>query len=94
MAHVFVSDAQYETEATLDHYFYHDNTPPFLAYRLIQRLVTSNPNPSYVETVANAFKSGTYSKGGKLFGEGKYGDLVSTFGAIYLDDSVHNVLLD
>ena len=89
-----VSDAQYETEATLDHYFYHDNTPPFIALRLIQRLVTSNPSPLYVETVANAFKSGTYSKGAKLFGEGKYGDLASTFAAIYLDDAARNVLLD
>ena len=89
-----VSDAQYETEATLDHYFYHDNTPPFLAFRLIQRLVTSNPSPLYVKNVANAFKSGTYYKGGKLFGKGKYGDLAATFAAIYLEDAARNVLLD
>jgi hypothetical protein len=34
-------DAQYETEALFDHLYYHQNTLPFVAYRLIQRLVTS-----------------------------------------------------
>jgi len=29
-------DAQYETEATLDHYFYQNSTPPFLCIRFIQ----------------------------------------------------------
>ncbi len=28
-------DAQYETEATLDHYFYHQNTAPFISYRYV-----------------------------------------------------------
>ena len=93
---VWLSDAQYETEAVLDHYFYHDNTPPFLATRLIQRLVTSNPTPRYVETVASAFKSGLYTNvgSGTSFGTGKYGDLAATFAAIYLDREVRNVVLD
>ena len=38
-------DAVYETDAVLDNYFYHANTAPFIAFRLIQRLVTSNPSP-------------------------------------------------
>ena len=88
------SDAQYETEAVLDHYFFHDNTPPFLAQRLIQRLVMSNPGPRYIQTVAEAFKSGSYSSRGILFGSGRYGDLASTFAAIYLDEAARNVLLD
>ena len=54
------SDAYYEVEAALDHYFYHDNTAPFIAYRLIQRLTTSNPNPRYVKAVATAFRTGKY----------------------------------
>ena len=88
------SDAQYETDAVLDHYFFHDNTPPFLASRLIQRLVLSNPNPRYIQVVANAFKTGTYSAGGTTFGKGKYGDLAATFAAIYQDSAARNVLLD
>ncbi len=88
------SDAQYETEAVLDHYFFHDNTPPFLARRLIQRLVTSNPSPRYIQTVAEAFKSGSYDARGMSFGTGKYGDLASTFAAIYLDSAARSVVLD
>ena len=78
----------------MDHYFYHDNIAPFLASRLIQRLVTSNPSPRYVKTVATAFKTGSYTSGGVLFGSGSYGDLASTFAAIYLDSAARNVLLD
>lgn len=37
------SDAYYETEALLDMYTHHDNTPPFIASRMIKRFVTSNP---------------------------------------------------
>ena len=35
----------------------HPNTAPFLAKQMIQRLVTSNPSPKYVEDVARTFKS-------------------------------------
>lgn len=42
-------DAHHETEAVLDHYIGHPNTPPFVAYRMIQRFVTSNPSPRYIE---------------------------------------------
>lgn len=35
----------------------HANTAPFVATKLIQQLVTSNPTPEYVEAVANAFGS-------------------------------------
>ncbi len=89
-----VRDAQFETEATLDHYFFHDNTAPFLATRLIQRLVISNPSPRYIKAVATAFREGSYETGGKSFGTGKYGDLAATFAAIYLDREARSVALD
>ena len=41
----------------------HLNTAPFIAKKLIQQLVTSNPSATYVNDVANAFKS---SVGGDL----------------------------
>lgn len=84
------SDAQYETDAVLDHYFYHDNTAPFIALRLIQRLVSSNPTPRFIESVATAFRTGMYLS----FGTGQYGDLASTVAAIFLDQEARNVLLD
>jgi hypothetical protein len=60
MTELTTRDAQHETEAALDHFFYHDNTAPFLAYRFIQRLVTSNPSPRYIGVVATAFHDGIY----------------------------------
>ena len=79
---VTIRDAQYETDAVLDHYFYHDNTAPFIARRLIHRLVLSNPSPRYIKSVATAFRTGRYLY---EFGTGEYGDLASTVAAIYLD---------
>jgi cullin-associated NEDD8-dissociated protein 1 len=74
-----VRDAEYETEAVLDHLFFHDNTAPFVAHRLIQRFTSSNPSPRYVTVVADAFRTGTY--GGTTY-SGKYGDLGATIEAI------------
>ncbi len=54
----------------------------------------SNPAPRYIQTVAEAFKSGLYVSEGISFGTGKYGDLAATFAAIYLERAARNVLLD
>lgn len=83
--------ALHESDAWIDHLFEHDNMAPFLATRLIQRLVSSNPSPRYVKTVVEAFKSGSY--GGKVF-SGKYGDLGATVSAILLDREARSPLLD
>jgi len=87
-------DAAYETDAVLDHFFYHDNTAPFISIRMIQRLVTSNPSPRYVKTVASAFKAGLYEVGPHSFGTGAYGDLKATVAAILLDREARSVILD
>ena len=90
-----VRDAQYETEAVLDDYLYHKNTAPFLARLFIQRFnVHSNPASAYVSTVANAFRSGTFSVGGKTFGSGKYGDLASTIAALFLCPEAYSPTVD
>jgi len=47
-----VADAEHETEALLEHLFYHSNTAPFLATRFIQRFGVSSPSPRYVQEVA------------------------------------------
>ena len=49
------ADAQMELTAALDNIFHHPNVGPFIATRLIQRLVTSNPTPAYVQRVAQVF---------------------------------------
>lgn len=74
-------DAEHETDALLSFYLNHDSTPPFIASLLIQRFVTSNPAPRYIETVAKAFKTGMYSD----IGSGTRGDLAATLAAVLLD---------
>ena len=52
-----IADAEHETEALLQHLFYHPNTAPFLAIRIAQRLGISNPSPRYVREVAKGKKA-------------------------------------
>jgi uncharacterized protein (DUF1800 family) len=42
-------------KVALDTLANHDNTAPFISRQLIQRLVTSNPSPTYVRDVASVF---------------------------------------
>jgi len=66
-----------DLEMALDNVFEHENVGPFLAYRLIQRLVTSNPSPGYIQRVATVFNNN---------GSGVRGDLGAVVKAILLDD--------
>jgi len=54
----------------------HPNVAPFLSFRLIQHLVTSNPSKDYVRRVAEVFEDN---------GDGVRGDLGATVRAILLD---------
>jgi len=87
-------DAEYETDAVLDQIFYHPNTAPFLAIKLIQRFGISNPSPSYVKAVAEAFADGNYKENSYIIGTGKYGDLAATAAAILLHPEARAVVLD
>ena len=69
--------------AALDNVFNHSNVGPFLSIRLIQRLVTSNPSPSYVERVATVFNDN---------GQGVRGDLGAVVRAILLDPEARPAL--
>lgn len=66
-------DARPELEAALDVLFNHPNVAPFIARQLIQKLVTSNPSPAYVDAVAAAFENN---------GQGVRGDLAATVRAM------------
>ncbi len=61
----------------LDHVFNHANVAPFFSKQMIQRLVTSNPSPAYVQRVASVFENN---------GSGTRGDLGAVYKAILLDD--------
>ena len=49
--------AESDLNAALDCIFRQNDLAPFVSYRLIQRLVMSNPSPAYVGRVASAFQS-------------------------------------
>jgi len=83
-------DARYELDAALHHFFYHDNTAPFLATRIAQRLGISNPAPRYIKKAAIAFRTGKYEG----FGSGKYGCLKATVAALLLDREFQDSTLD
>ncbi|VEU38256.1 unnamed protein product [Pseudo-nitzschia multistriata] len=89
-----VRDARNELDAALEHYFYHQNVAPFVAYRLAQRFGTSNPSPRYIDVIATAFRTGTYSNGSRFFGSKKYGCLQATIAAVVLDREAQDHILD
>lgn len=76
----------------LDTIFDHPNVAPFISKQLIQRFTASDPDPAYIERVARAFETGTFTApSGIQFGTGERGDLKATISAILLDASVHAV---
>ncbi len=67
---------QQDLEMALDNLFEHPNVGPFIGKQLIQRLVTSNPSPAYIERVTNTFNDN---------GNGVRGDMQAVIKAILLD---------
>ncbi len=65
-----------DVEDAIDHLFNHPNVGPFLAARVIQRLVKSNPTPEYISRVASTFNNN---------GSGVRGDMAAVVKAILLD---------
>jgi uncharacterized protein (DUF1800 family) len=71
-----------DLELALDNIFAHPNVGPFIATRLIQQLVTSNPSPQYVARVAARFDDN---------GAGVRGDLKAVVRAILIDPEARPV---
>ena len=69
-------DGPGDLKIALDTLFNHPTTGPFLSRQLIQRLVTSNPSPAYVQRVAGVFANN---------GSGVRGDMVAVVTAILMD---------
>ena len=70
------TDGAAELNTALDVIFNHPNVGPFISRQLIQRLVTSNPSPAYVQRVASVFNNN---------GTGVRGDMAAVVRAILLD---------
>lgn len=73
--------AQQDLDMALDNIFNHPNVPPFISKQLIQRFVTSNPSPQYVQRVATVFVDN---------GQGVRGDMSAVIRAILMDDEARN----
>ncbi len=69
-------DGDADITDALDNLFNHQNVGPFIGKLLIQRMVTSNPPPEYVDRVAQAFNDN---------GQGVRGDMKAVISAILLD---------
>lgn len=63
---------QSDLDTAIDTLAQHANTAPFISRQLIQRLVTSNPSPAYVQRIARKFKD-------------THGDMKAVIKAILLD---------
>ncbi|RKZ99646.1 MAG: DUF1800 domain-containing protein [Gammaproteobacteria bacterium] len=74
-----------DLEMALDNIFEHNNVAPFISHKLIQRLVTSNPSPAYINRVAAIFNDN---------GQGEKGDLEAVVIAIITDDEAFNGFQD
>ena len=82
------TSAEESIDIALDTLFEHPNTAPFLARQLIQRFVTSHPEPDYVARVASAFEAGRYVlPDGSNVGTGERGDLSATLAAVLFDEA-------
>lgn len=73
-----------DIQDALDNLFNHPNVGPFIGRQLIQRLVTSNPSPQYINRVAAAFNNN---------GQGVRGDMKAVIRAILLDPEARDCAL-
>lgn len=69
-----------DINAAIDNLFNHQNVAPFIALRLIQQLVKSNPSPNYISRVSQAFNNTN----------GVRGDMKAVIKAILLDEEARN----
>jgi len=69
-----------DIEDTIDHLFNHQNVAPFIAKRLIQQLVKSNPTSAYISRVSTAFNNTN----------GVRGNMKAVIKAILLDEEARS----
>ena len=69
-----------DIEDAVDHLFNHQNIAPFIAKRLIQQLIKSNPSPGYISRISSVFSNT----------KGIRGDMKAVIKAILLDDEARS----
>lgn len=69
-----------DINAAIDNLFNHKNVGPFIALRLIQQLIKSNPTPAYISRVSAAFNNT----------KGVRGDMKAVIKAILLDEEARS----
>ena len=85
------TDGVTSIDLALDAIFDHPNVGPFVSRQLIQRFVTSHPEPEYVRRVAQAFDAGAYTlPSGDVVGAGLRGDLGATLAAVLFDENARD----
>lgn len=70
-----------DVEDAVNFLFNHQNTGPFVCRQLIQRMVSSNPSPAYINRVANVFNND---------GAGVRGNMFAVAKAILMDEEARN----
>ncbi|KNC53335.1 twin-arginine translocation domain-containing protein [Thecamonas trahens ATCC 50062] len=92
---MFAHTAHDEVSALLEMLVEHDATAPFVCWRLIQNLVTSNPSPRYMEKVVKAFRTGSVTtRDGTVHAfSNTYGDLGAAIFAILTDREARSDVL-
>ncbi len=75
---------QVDLENAIDNIFNHPNVGPFVVKQLIQRLVTSNPTPAYVQRVARVFNNN---------GANVRGDMKAVVRAILTDNEARSATI-
>jgi uncharacterized protein (DUF1800 family) len=73
-----------DVDAAVTNLFNHPNVGPFIALRLIQRFITSNPSPGYISRVATVFNNN---------GSNVRGDLKAVIKAILMDTEARDPAL-
>lgn len=73
-----------DLENAVDNIFNHPNVGPFVSKQLIQRLVTSNPTPAYVQRVARVFNNN---------GANVRGDMKAVVRAILTDNEARSATI-
>ena len=88
------TDAATAVNLVIDSLMNHANIAPFVSKKLIQHLVSGDPEPAYVARVAAAFNAGSFQftdeAGTHSYGTGQRGDLAATVAAVLLDVDARN----
>ena len=83
-----------KVDAFLNHLIRYPSAAPYISKKLIQYSGVSNPSPGFVQRVAQAFISGSFTHTGVTLGDERYGNLKAVAAAITLDEEALIPVID